>query len=86
MWSKLIQCLTPLQDWDVAAVVSHDGQWVMSHPAYNLLQLWDMRSGEVLLMLRTHTNDPISSFEFCPTGGLIVTLLRLFVKLTSQAC
>src|SRR6266550_5469985 len=36
---------------------------------YNVAQLWDARSGEVQLM--THTNDTISCFGFCPTGGLL---------------
>ena len=32
----------------------------------------DAKSGEVQLMLGTHdTNDTLSWFEFCPTGGLL---------------
>ena len=67
---KLIQCLALLQNQDdVPVKVSHDGQWVISHPTNNVVQLWDARSGEVQFM--THTNDTISCFEFCPTGGLL---------------
>ena len=71
MWPKLIRCLSLLQDQDVGVEVSHDGQWVMSCHAGNVIQLWDARSGEVQFMLRTHINDRISWFEFCPTGGLL---------------
>ena len=42
------------------------------HHASNAIQLWDAKSGEVQFMHRTHdTNDTLSWFEFCPTGGLL---------------
>ena len=76
MWPKLMWCLAFLQDDvdEISVEVSHaNGQWIMSgHHASNAIQLWDAKSGEVQFMHRTHdTNDTLSWFEFCPTGGLL---------------
>ena len=82
-----------LQDPDVEIVVSPDGQWVMScADDDNIVQLWDARSGEVQFML-SHTNEAISCFEFCPTGGLLATggdegemMICMFLSGTCDVC